>query len=437
MRELLAQQLTDAATVPFPRLTRRDARLPQIPRKAVAVIGVRRGGKTSFLYQCLADRLQQGTPRSGLLLLGFEDDRLAGITTGELDWLMEEFFRRYPEHRANPQTTICFDEIQVVPNWEQFIRRLIDTEPLNILLSGSSAKLLSREVATSMRGRSVELLIHPFSFSETLRHGGGSVEHAWNTVSSAQRSIYDHQLRKYLNHGGFPEAQGLEPQDRATLLRSYVDIAVLRDVVERHTISNVVALRWMQRSLLANPAGLFSIQKAHDSLRSQGIPVSKDTLHAYLSYLEDAFLLRTIALHTPSARQRMVNLRKSYPIDPSLIALYERSGRSNVGHALETVVFLELERRGYEASYVKTEEGWEVDFYATAPGKQSLLIQVCFEAEATETFQRETRALISASAQYSDALPLLITANSTPIRSELPTPLRWMSAAEWLLTGAA
>ena len=113
-------------------------------------------------------------------------------------------------------------------------------------------------------------------------------------------------------------------------------------MIERHAVSNPLALRWMQRHLLANPAALFSVQKYYDALKSQGIPVGKDTLHAYLGYLEDAFLIRTVSMHTASERQRMVNPRKAYPVDPGLIPLYERTGRSNLGHALETAVFLGL-----------------------------------------------------------------------------------------------
>ena len=168
----------------------------------------------------------------------------------------------------------------------------------------------------------------------------------------------------------FPEAQGAEPQDRAALLTGYVDVVVLRDVIERHAVTNPLALRWMQRQLLANPGGRFSVQKQYDTLRSQGVRVGKDTLHAYLGYLEDAFLVRTVSLHSASERRRMVHARKAYPVDPGLIALFATSGRSHAGRALETVVLLELERRGWEVSYVRTTEGWEVDFFAHRAGER-------------------------------------------------------------------
>ncbi|OGK77580.1 MAG: ATPase [Candidatus Rokubacteria bacterium GWC2_70_16] len=433
MREVLRQKMLDGLTSPPPPLTRRDVRLPEVPGKALAVVGVRRSGKTTFLWQCLADRLQAGTPREALLLLSLEDDRLAGLSAADLAWLVEEYFRSQPGIRDARTATFFLDEIQSVLGWETFARRLVDTERVSLFLSGSSARLLSREVATSMRGRALEVLVHPFSFREALRHLREEPDAPWNRLPKARRSALDGRLRRYLAHGGFPETLGVEERDRAALLRSYVDVVVLRDVIERHAVSNPLALRWMQRHLLANPAGLFSVQKCYDALRSQGIPASKDSLHAYLGYLEDAFLVRTVSIHTASERQRMVNPRKAYPVDPGLIPLYERAGRSNLGHALETAVFLELERRGYEAAYVRTREGFQADFLATAPGLPAMLLQVCQDVHESSTWEREVRGLAGAAVEYRKAVPLLLTLDAMPPRPPLPRPLRWLPAVAWFL----
>ncbi len=161
-----------------------------------------------------------------------------------------------------------------------------------------------------------------------------------------------------------PGGEGVDVGDRMQLLRSYVDLMVLRDVIERHGVSNVEALRRLQRHLLSNPAAPFSVSKFHRDLRSQGIAVEEETLHLLLGYLEDAFLVRLVSMHTASERQRTRNARKAYPIDPGLIPVYERAGRENVGRSLEAVILLELERRGYEMGWVRTGEDLEVDFYA-------------------------------------------------------------------------
>ncbi len=416
-----------------PALTRRDVHLPKIPGKAFAVIGMRRSGKTSFLWQCLADRLASGTPRSALLYFNFEDERLSDIAATDLQFLVEEYFRLHPEWRDKRKVTFFLDEIQVVPGWETFVRRLLDTEKIDLFLSGSSARLLSREVATSMRGRAMEILVHPFSFREALRHQKAEPSKAWASLPKSSRSTLEKHLRAYLLEGGFPEAQQLPTRDRASLLRSYVDVAILRDVIERHAVSNPVALRWLQRHLLSSPAAPFSVQKFFDSLKSQGIPVSKDTVHAYLAHLEDAFLVRTTSIHTASERQRMVNPRKAYPVDPGLIPIYERTGRSNSGHALESAVFIELERRGAEIGYVRTKDGHEVDFIAREPDGTESLIQVCADVSDALTHEREVRSLVAASVAFPRANPLLVTLESLPPKHPIPKGIRWQTAADWLL----
>jgi predicted AAA+ superfamily ATPase len=407
MRDVLRQKIADALVTPPPPMTRRDVRLPAVRGKALAVIGMRRSGKTTFLWQCLADRLAAGAPRESLLYFSFEDERLAGLPVEELSWIVEEFFRLQPGLRDARKATFFFDEIQTVVGWEAFARRLLDTEKVEMFLSGSSARLLSREVATSMRGRAMEVLIHPFSFRETLRHMGAEPIAPWDRLAKAVRSDLDRRLGRYL--------------------------VILRDVIERHAVSNPVALRWMQRHLLANPAAPFSVQKFYDALRSQGIAVGKDTLHAYLGYMEDAFLIRTVALYTSSERQRMVNPRKGYPVDPGLIPLYESTGRPNLGHALETAVLIELERRGYEVSYVRTKEGFEVDFLAKTPGQPPELIQVCLDISDNTTREREVRALACAARELPKARPLLLTLDSMAPRPPLQAPLEWCAAASWFL----
>ena len=432
IRELIRQKIVDSLAAPVPDFTRRDLRFPAIPGKAIAVIGMRRAGKTTFLWQVLADRLAQGVGREGLLYFSFEDERLAGITAADLHLVVEEYYRLYPEWRDQRRAVFFLDKIQVVPGWEAFARRLLDTEQVELFLSGSSARLLSREVATSMRGRALEARVYPFSFREVLRHGSREPPATPERLPKAARSTLERDLRAYLVGGGFPEAQGLPVRDRFELLRSYVDVALLRDVIERHAVSHPVALRWMVRHLLSNAAGSFSVNKFHGDLRAQGIPVAKDTLHDYLGYLEDAFLIRTVSLATESERRRMVNPRKAYPIDPGLIPVFDRSGRANRGHALETVVLLELERRGAEIAYVRTAAGFEVDFLARYPEGGEALIQVCADLDDPVTWQRETRALLNAAQEYRQATLHLISLEPDQW-AELPPGITWRPATAWLL----
>ena len=191
MRELIRQKIVDSLAAPVPAFTRRDVRLPGVRGKAVAVIGMRRTGKTTFLWQVLADRLKQGVGREGLLYFNFEDERLAGLAAADLHLVVEEYYRLHPEWRDQRRAVFLLDEIQVVSGWETFGRRLLDTEQVELFISGSSARLLSREVATSMRGRAMEALVHPFSFHEYLRHFGREPQRAYDRLPKATRSALD------------------------------------------------------------------------------------------------------------------------------------------------------------------------------------------------------------------------------------------------------
>ena len=431
-RPLLRQKILDAQAARLPGLTRRDVWCPAVAGKALAVIGTRRAGKTSFLWQLLADRHAQGTAREGLLYFSFEDERLAGMRTADLDLLVEEYFSLHPQWRDGQRCTFFLDEIQLVSGWELFVRRLLDTENIELFVSGSSAKLLSREVATSMRGRALEAVVTPFSFREALRHAGREPSRSANRLTKAEHSQLTHDLAEYLRVGGFPEAQGMDTRTRHELLRNYVDVVLLRDVMERHNLSQPQILRWLVQQLLGNAAGAFSIHKFFSDLRSRGTAVGKDTLHQMLAHLEDAFLLSTVGLATDSARRRQVNPRKVYPVDTGLMALFDPSGKPNVGHALETAVLHELHRRGAAVDYVLTPGGFEVDFCARWPEGQVWLVQVCADLSDASTLARELRALEDARASWPQARKMLV-ALYTPAVANLPPGIELHRATSWLL----
>jgi predicted AAA+ superfamily ATPase len=355
------------------------------------------------------------------------------MTAEDLGWLLEEHRRVVPTVRERGQRTVYLDEVQVVPRWESVVRRLLDAQNTRVFVSGSSATLLSREVHTSLRGRSMEVLVHPFSFREALRHAGEEPDAEWARITPDERASVDAALRRYLEVGGFPEVQGIDVRDRVHLLKGYVDLMVLRDVIERHGVSNIEALRRLQRQLLANPAGAFTVTKFHRDLKSQAIAVGEETLYHLLSFLEDAFLVRLVSMHTPSERQRMRNPRKIYPIDPGLIPVYQRAGRENQGRSLETAVLLELERREYDLGWVRVGDNLEVDFFAEHPTAEPLLIQVSLETSLNTTWEREVQALEAASEEHPEARPLLITLDPTPPSRPLPHRLEWYSASQWLL----
>ena len=404
LHPVLEEKLNAAlAHGPAAPITRRDAALPEIPNKIHAITGMRRAGKTTYMRQLVAE-YQRGAAPERALYISFDDDRLADLGADQLSALLEEFYRRYPQLRRRSQVAWFFDEIQLVAGWERFVRRVLDSENVRVVVSGSSARMLSREVHTSLRGRGIETTIRPFSFREFLRHRGDEPRAESRRWTADQRSLVEKRFGEYLIDGGFPEAQGLTRALRVELLQGYVDTVLFRDVLERHSVSQVSALRWIVRHCLRNPAGAMSVHRLFLDLKAQGHAVSKDSVHALLGHLVDAYLLQTVPIHTASERQRNSNPRKMYPADPGLIHAFDVSGRANTGHALETAVFNELQRRGADAAYVKTAEGFEVDFLAAYRDGRRELLQVCADPSTADARERELRALAD-SAKANPKLP--------------------------------
>lgn len=392
---------------------------------------MRRSGKTYFLYQQIGERLASGIDRQRCLYLNFEDERLLPLSAMDLSRIPEAFYRRTPANREH----LCWfylDEIQNVPGWETFVRRLLDTEKIALILTGSSARLLSREIATSLRGRSLSTEILPFSFAESLRHEGMDLPTEWPPGARA-RSLLENRLEQYLESGGFPEVQGISQDLRIRVLQEYVDVVIFRDVVERHAVENLPALRYLERRLLSSPAGKFSVSKLFNDLKSQGMKVGKDSLYEYLGYLEDSFLLSTVTIASSSLRVRQVNPRKAYPIDPALSSAFSFRASGDVGHLLETVVYLELRRRGRSVAYVTTSSGYEVDFLAEDSRGSRELIQVCANLEDPQTRQRELRALAEAMAETGCNQATLITLREESSVSLAGQEARIVPAWRWLL----
>lgn len=432
MESILEELIADFHERSLPAFTRRHNKLPWLPNKIDTVIGMRRAGKTWFIFQVISDLLSRGIPMESILYLNLEDERLLPIALSGLHRITDIYYRRYPQLRDRP-CAFFFDEIQNIPGWEQFIRRLLDTENVHICLTGSSAKLLSREIATSLRGRSIATEIFPFSYLEALEHAdidtGGGIR-----PGAKKRALLENRLLAYLLEGGFPEVQNIDAGYRVRILQDYLDVVILRDVVERHQISNIIPLRYMIRHLLNAAAGLFSVNKFYNDLKSQGIRCSKNTLHEYLAYLSDAYLFFQVYVHSSSERARMVNPRKIYAIDTGLVHACSRSVRSDRGHLLENFVFLELRRSTDMIEYYRTKKGHEVDFLITDRTGRRSLIQVSADMTAQDTRHRELRALSEAMKECDLKQATIVTLNQEETIETKAGHIQILPASLWALT---
>jgi predicted AAA+ superfamily ATPase len=254
-------------------------------------------------------------------------------------------------------------------------------------------------------------------------------------TGAREQSLLRARFDEYLRVGGFPEAGQLEKdRDRVSLLQSYVDSVLFRDVAERYGVSNLVALRALARQLLCNPACSLSISKLYADFHSRAVAVSKESLLALMDHLIDAFLVFTLPIATRSERRRQVNPRKLYLADHSLATAFSPAAGLNRGHLLENVVACELMRRSRDLAYVRTAAGHEVDFLSTDFAGNELLIQVVSEVVSPQTVQREIRALIEAKEEFPAAEMVLLVETVSPNAPPLPKGVRVYPVWQWLLT---
>jgi len=368
----------------------RDAEFPDAPNKIKVAIGMRRAGKTYFLYQQILKLLETGISRTSILYINFEDDRLLPLDEQKIARLVDAFYALHPENH-DKKCYLFFDEIQNVSNWPIVIRRLHDTKNAEIFLTGSSAKLLSKEIATSLRGRSLPVEIWPYSFHEFIRAKKISID----------RSLYDKKTQdklsqifhSYLSEGGFPEIVTFETDVKQQTLQEYLNVTIYRDIIERHEIKNPTLIKYMILSMIHNVGKPFSVNKFYNDVKSQGYHIGKDILYDYADHIEDAYLAFSIPLYDKSLRKTQTNPKKLYAIDSGMIRALTLDFENDLGRLFENIIFLDLQRLGCKTNYYLTSERYEVDFLAQTPRGQKKLFQVAWDVQDPTTLAREQRAL--------------------------------------------
>ncbi|MHB8090543.1 MAG: ATP-binding protein [Syntrophales bacterium] len=408
MKQIISQLIDDFHERKLPELTARDREFPEAVGKADVVIGMRRAGKTWFCYQKIKELLTSGIEKEKILYLNFEDDRLLEFNLQHFQDILDVYFGKYPAHRSD-RCYFFFDEIQRIDQWEMFIRRLLDTENIQLFITGSSSKLLGSEIATSLRGRSLTTEIFPFSFKEFLKYHGIFAERP-KTFGANTASLLRKAARDYLEIGGFPEVQKLEPSLRIEVLQGYIDSVLLKDIVERHKIGNILVLKHLVRHIIHSSGGQFSVNKFFNAMKSMGVKCTKNSLYEYLDHLADAFLFYKVPIHSRSEKARQTNPAKIYAIDTGLLNAMTFRNSNNYGQLLETMVFMHLRRGGYDVEYFIAKDGRETDFLARHRiTGETKLMQVCWEMADKKTFARELQGLKSAMAELSIPAGTIVT----------------------------
>ena len=386
----------------------RRLQVEAVSGKATVCIGVRRSGKSTYLFQVIQRLLNSGVNPENILFLNFFDDRLHNLRADNLRQISEAYYSIYPEKKNSEKVYCFFDEIQATSGWESFVDRLLRTENCEIYLTGSSARMLSKEIATQMRGRALSWEIFPFSFREFLDYKNLACEGALSTKNQLLvRKAFD----EFWETGGFPEVAGLSPGLRVKTHQEYFQAILFRDLVERHDVSHPRAVIDLAHWLVDNTASLYSVNRLTGYLKSLGHKVPKATVADYLAWFEDAYFLFTVRMFDASLARSNGNAKKIYCIDHALVRSVSAGILVNSGHHLENLVFTALRRLDSEIFYYKTRTGREVDFIVSPRGQPRRLVQVCESLADAPTRKRETTALSDAMAELGLRTGTIVTRN--------------------------
>ena len=431
MIETIKEIILDFQELEFQTGTPRRMTITPVPGKATVYIGVRRCGKSTFMFQHMQRLVDNGVSRRNILYLNFFDDRLHKLQHDGMGIILEAYFSLYPEKKRTEKIYCFFDEIQVVSGWEPFVDRLMRTENCEVYITGSSAKMLSSEIATQMRGRAISWEMFPFSFVEFLDHKQIPFAESMSVKQrlTVQKTFEEH----YWQRGGFPEVVGLDRRLRIKIHQEYFNTLLFRDLIERHDISHPKAVADLAHRLVDNIASLYSINNLFGYLKSLGHKIPKSTVSDYLAWFEDAFFLFTVRIFDASSTRANANPKKIYSVDHSLVTSVGSGILINSGHLLENLVFCALRRITPEIYYYKSKNGRETDFIALMSNRAKLLVQVCRSMVDPKTRKREITALSEAMAELQMTEGLIVTYSEEETLEVAPGLIKIVPAWRFLL----
>ena len=378
-------------------------------------IGARRSGKSFSMFQIIKNMLSENIPLSAILYINFEDERLMELIGSELGLILDAYREIFSE-----KPILFLDEIQNVDGWEKFARRMADTG-YRIFITGSNAKMLSSEIATTLGARFLIKKIFPLSFREYLQMNNLELENNWEY--SAQRFEIRRMFDGYFYYGGFPELTRY--QEKRMWLESLFQKIFFGDLVARYKIRNDFALRLMIKKLAESCQDEVTFNRIKNILQSAGYKIGTATLIEYMEYLKETWLIYGIKNYHAKISERETS-GKYYFVDNGILSLFLMNAETIL---LENMVACQLKRLYGDGVYYLRSKS-EVDFYIT---DNKTLIQVCYRINLAETEKREVDALISAAQNVETKEMIVITLDTEKVLEVNGFNIRFVPVWKWLL----
>lgn len=395
----------------------------------LTITGPRRAGKSFIMRQTAKELAHTGVDKQNILIVNFEDPRFTELSTT----LLEQVYDTYREF-LSPKGQLYFflDEVQEIAGWEKWVRAMHELKKAKLVVSGSNAKLLSRELGTLLTGRHLDVTVFPLSFREFLEFNGVRINDRLDIA--ARRVDIQGFVRKYLEHGAFPEVS-LSAQKKEILLNYFEDL-VTKDLLRRFKIRKSQELKALIKYYLSNVASLSTFNALAKSLQ-----LSMLTIEKFSGYLEQVYLVFFLRRFSFKVREQDKSPRKVYAIDTGLSNAVGFRFSENIGKLAENVVFLQLKRRQafdpeLELFYWKDVHHREVDFVVKHGTKVTELIQVCWNVEHAETKERELRSLAKAMGELKAQNALVITEDYEAEEEWRGKTITFVPLWKWLLDAA-
>ena len=358
-------------------------------------VGLRRSGKSFLMFQHILSLIKSGKNSiEDMLYINFEDERISMIRAEELGDIIESY-----EELFDKKPIVFLDEIQNIEGWEKFARRLADSK-YRLYITGSNAKMLSRDIATTLGGRFIVKEISPFSFEEYLEIKGIKLSKNWE-YSSIKNGVVK-LWEEYFRYGGF--AESFELNDKRSWLNSLYQKILLGDIVARNGIRNADAIRLLAKKMADSVMQPTSQTRLQNIVSSAGAKVSRNTIVEYIGYMKDAYLIFSISNYNDSINERETS-QKRYYHDNGLLTIFLTDSDTKL---LENIIAVTLLKRYGNENLFYYNKNVEVDFYIPSKG---LAIQSSYSIADDMTFERETRALVKLNAAFDIKHSIIITAN--------------------------
>jgi len=430
--ERIKQYLLDFQEKDFSSVKPRELKIKP-SAKIQTIVGPRRAGKTYLMYRQINELENSNIERKQIIYLNFEHPLLYDLNFKQVREIIELQWSLFPEI-VNKKIYLFIDEPQVIENWELSIREIYDNFNCHIFLTGSSSKLLSKEISTSLRGRALTSLLLPLSFKEFLTFKNANIN--FQKLSSKNKARLKNIFNDYLNFGGYPEIT-LEQNkiEKIKILKDYFDLIIYKDLVERYNIKNTKLIKWIVGYLVTSISKEVSINNIYNTLKSRQIRISKNTLYEYFSMLEDSFFIFPVRRFDYSIKNEELSIPKIYLNDVGFLNLFTIE---DFGQRMENIVYLELLREQQKnplqkINYWKSADNKEVDFIVRENKKVKRAIQVCYNLNDERTKQREVDSLLHCLDYFKLKEGIIITKDIKSEKTVDNKRIKMVPIIEWLL----